>query len=314
MAYDPEKHHRRSIRLRGYDYSQPGAYFVTIVTHNRACLFGDVVNGEMQLNQYGEIVQHAWFDLPRHYPHIRLDAFCVMPNHIHAIIIIVGDNDDDHEHAPDVPDVPDVPVGAGLRPAPTGAASADAGAASADAGAAGTDAGAASADAGAASADAGVACVGGGMAPADAEAAGADARAACVGGGAASADAGAAPTDAGTAGADAGAACVGGGVPPADAGAAGVEGGAMSAEGGAAPADNRAAAPRHPLSEIVRALKSFSARRINGIRQTPGVPVWQRNYYDRIIRNPMEYNWARRYIETNPANWMNDSHNLRKRP
>ncbi|PMP87785.1 MAG: hypothetical protein C0183_01760 [Roseiflexus castenholzii] len=70
---------------------------------------------------------------------------------------------------------------------------------------------------------------------------------------------------------------------------------------------------RHSLSEIVRALKSFSARRINDIRQTPGVPVWQRNYHDRIIRNAIEYHYVHRYIETNPVRWMKDRNNPRKR-
>ncbi|MCS6840962.1 MAG: transposase [Roseiflexus sp.] len=70
---------------------------------------------------------------------------------------------------------------------------------------------------------------------------------------------------------------------------------------------------RHPLPEIVHTLKSFSARRINDIRQTSGVPVWQRNYYDRIIHDPIEYGWVHRYIETNPANGMNDSRNAQKR-
>ena len=57
MTFDPEKHHRRSIRLKGYDYAQAGAYFVTIVTHDRECLFGDVVDGNMVLSERGKIVQ-----------------------------------------------------------------------------------------------------------------------------------------------------------------------------------------------------------------------------------------------------------------
>jgi len=60
MPYDPEKHDRRSIRLPDYDYGQPGAYFVTICTHDRACLFGDVVRGRMTLNAYGRIARDEW--------------------------------------------------------------------------------------------------------------------------------------------------------------------------------------------------------------------------------------------------------------
>ncbi|HXF70107.1 MAG TPA: transposase [Thermoflexus sp.] len=88
MPYDPQRHHRRSIRLRGYDYSQPGAYFITICTQNRECLFGEVVDGEMELNDAGQMVAEQWQALPERFPHIRMDAFVVMPNHLHGIILI----------------------------------------------------------------------------------------------------------------------------------------------------------------------------------------------------------------------------------
>ncbi len=162
---------RKSIRLKGWDYSEPGAYFVAICTHNRQPLFGKVVDGEMVLNEYGEIVREAWFDLPNHYAHVELDAFVVMPNHIHAIIVLIAD-----------------PVGAGFKPAPT-------------------------------------------------------------------------------------------------------------------------ALTRHPLSEIVRALKTFSARRINERRGTPGERVWQRNYYEHIIRTERALNAIRRYIAKNPLRWHLDRYN-----
>jgi REP element-mobilizing transposase RayT len=67
MRYDPEKHHRRSIRLGGYDYSQAGVYFVTVCTKNRQCLFGEVQQGQMNLNNLGEIVLDVWDNLPKHY-------------------------------------------------------------------------------------------------------------------------------------------------------------------------------------------------------------------------------------------------------
>jgi len=80
---------RRSIRLKGYDYSQPGAYFITIVTQDRVCLFGVVVDGEMRLNEWGEIARQCWFDIPAHFPDAALDECVVMPNHIHGVIVLV---------------------------------------------------------------------------------------------------------------------------------------------------------------------------------------------------------------------------------
>ena len=189
--YNPDLHHRRSIRLQGYDYSREGAYFVTICTHNRECLFGSVgagskparytcplstkpgqtpaVSMQMTLNDYGEIVQQTWDDLVNHIDGIALDAFVVMPNHIHGIVVI-----DDRAGLGNR---------AGLEPAPT-------------------------------------------------------------------------------------------------------------------------------LSEIVWQLKTFSARRINKGRGTPGIPVWQRNYHERIIRGENELNHIREYIANNPANWLTDENNL----
>lgn len=90
MPFDPEKHHRRSIRLKGYDYTQPGAYFITIGTQNRVPLFGEVVDGEMRLNDAGRVAERCWRDIPAHFPHVKLDAFVVMPNHVHGILWIVG--------------------------------------------------------------------------------------------------------------------------------------------------------------------------------------------------------------------------------
>jgi REP element-mobilizing transposase RayT len=77
---------RRSIRLQGYDYSQAGAYFITICTRDRGCLFGDMVDGQMQLNEAGQIIQSVWDGLPQFYEGIDLDAFVIMPNHVHGII------------------------------------------------------------------------------------------------------------------------------------------------------------------------------------------------------------------------------------
>jgi putative transposase len=89
--FDPKVHHRQSIRLKGYDYSQAGAYFVTIVTWQRECLFGEIQNGEMKLNPRGEIADECWRSIPGHFQHVELGAYVIMPNHVHGIIVI---NDD----------------------------------------------------------------------------------------------------------------------------------------------------------------------------------------------------------------------------
>jgi len=81
---------RKSPRLKGYDYSQSGAYFVTICTHQRVHLFGEVIESDVVLNRAGEIVAERWFALPDHHLGIELDAFVVMPNHVHGIIVLVG--------------------------------------------------------------------------------------------------------------------------------------------------------------------------------------------------------------------------------
>ena len=89
--YDPAIHRRRSIRLQGYDYSQAGAYFVTLCTQNRQCLFGEIVNGDMRLNEAGRIVADSWAWLAEQYDHVSLDEYVVMPNHAHGIIVITDD-------------------------------------------------------------------------------------------------------------------------------------------------------------------------------------------------------------------------------
>ena len=90
VKFDPQKHHRRSIRLKGYDYASAGAYFVTIVTWHREMLFGEVVNGELKLNKRGKIAEECWRSIPKHSQHVELGAYVIMPNHVHGIIIING--------------------------------------------------------------------------------------------------------------------------------------------------------------------------------------------------------------------------------
>ena len=89
--FDPQKHHRRSIRLKGYDYSQEGAYYVTIVTWRREFLFGEIVNQEMMLSPYGEIVQKWWEEIPVHFSNVETGAFVIMPNHVHGVIYILDE-------------------------------------------------------------------------------------------------------------------------------------------------------------------------------------------------------------------------------
>jgi putative transposase len=203
--FDPRIHHRRSIRLKGYDYSQPGAYFVTLVAHQRQSIFGEVANGVMHLNQCGEILHQVWLELPRHYPHVSLDAFILMPNHIHGVLVL-------REY---------------------------------------------------------------------------DGRGGTFGH--------VSPPDGGRGGS------VGRGSMPAN---------TISGEDLLPDMDQtRPYHVRHGLPEIVRAFKSFSARRINVLRKTPNIPVWQRNYYEHIVRDQSELNRIKQYILDNPMKWAEDKEN-----
>ena len=98
--YNPNIHHRKSIRLKGYDYSQAGLYFITICTHNRQCLFGEIVHNEMVVNDFGHIADRHWEKLSERFQNFELDVFQIMPNHMHGIILLTN------------------PVGAGFTPAP----------------------------------------------------------------------------------------------------------------------------------------------------------------------------------------------------
>ena len=162
MTYNPEIHHRRSIRLKDYDYAQAGAYFATICVWQRECLFGDIRDGEMNINECGDIVRFTWNDLVNHNSNLLLGNFVIMPNHFHGIIVI------DQEKS----------VGS---------------------------------------------------------------------------------------------------------------------------------AKVHGLQEIVRQFKTFSAKRINAFRNAPGVPVWQRNYYEHVIRNDEDCNRIVSYISINPQKWAEDT-------
>jgi len=91
MKYNPDIHHRRSIRLKGYDYSQTGLYFITICTQNRLCLFGEIKNGEIILNDAGIMIDKWWNELKHKYRNIKLHEQIIMPNHLHGIIQIINE-------------------------------------------------------------------------------------------------------------------------------------------------------------------------------------------------------------------------------
>ena len=92
MPYDPKLHQRTSIRLRGYDYAGPGAYFLTICTAGHRCLFGRIEGDTIRLGPMGGIVEACWRAIPLHVADVELDAFVVMPNHVHGIVWIVDDD------------------------------------------------------------------------------------------------------------------------------------------------------------------------------------------------------------------------------
>ena len=165
-------HNRRSIRLKGYDYTKSGAYFVTLCTHQRLCIFGSINDGKMVLNEWGMIVHEEWEQTAVLRSYIELDAFVVMPNHVHGILII-------HNHAPTSPD-----------------------------------------------------------------------------------------------------------------------------QGHEREFSKPIA---HSLPTIVGAWKAAATRRINRLPDPPDHPIWQRNYYEHIIRHEKGLNAIRGYIANNPARWVEDS-------
>lgn len=177
MAHNPDKHQRRSIRLKDYDYSQAGAYFVTICTHNKECVLGNVVDGEMMLNEYGHAIEEEWMRTTDVRNNVALDVFVVMPNHFHGILAIVEDCRGTARCAPTV----------GNR-----------------------------------------------------------------------------------------------------------QFGKMTSAS---------------LPAIIRSFKSAVTKRINELRGTPYTPIWQRNYYEHVIRDEDDLNEIREYIVNNPLKWDLDSEN-----
>ncbi len=174
MGIESRRHHRRSIRLKNYDYAQPGAYFVTVCTNRMTCLLGEIVDGAMKLNPIGEVVEEEWLKTPILRPNVGLDEYVVMPNHLHGIIMIM-------DHGRGV-----------LQYAPT---------------------------------------------------------------------------------------------------------------------TSRFNSPSQTIGAIVRGFKSVVTKRINRMRDTPGQSVWQRNYYEHIIRSDKALNRIQEYIVYNPQRWHTDRYN-----
>ena len=119
MRYDPDVHHRQSIRLRGYDYAREGAYFVTLCVQGRQCLFGGVAGGERALNEGGGMIEAWWRKIPEKFGDARLDEYVLMPNHFHGIIRLVGADPCVRPGFPDPcvrPGFPDPCVRPGLDP------------------------------------------------------------------------------------------------------------------------------------------------------------------------------------------------------
>lgn len=261
MPSDPI-YHRRSIRLRDYDYTQSGAYFVTLCTHERLPLFGAVVSGEMVCNVWGQIVQACWDEIPAHYPMVELDAFVVMPNHMHGIIVITG-GDSVVTHSVGAQYI------APLRSAASQQSQSSTRMESANEksipmqSANGQQVQAQSGDDGVRVqlGDDGVRAQSGGN----------DVRAQYI-----------APVQ-----------------PPIQ----------QSTTPQQPP--KRGATPNNvtpnSLGSIVRTFKAAVTRQINRLPDAPDHPLWQRNYYEHIIRNEAALNHIHAYIVSNPAKWAEDA-------
>lgn len=180
MKYNPEINHRKSIRIKKYDYAQSGFYFITICTLNRENLFGEINGSKMVLNHFGKIVEDCIKNIPKHFLNTDIDYFVVMPNHIHLVVII-----DDHRHS------------------------------------------------------------------------------------------------------------------------------AINCRDTACrvPTESFGKPVAGSLPTIIRSLKSAITKQINIIRNMLGIPVWQRNYFEHIIRNEKELHKIRKYIEYNPLYWNQDEYN-----
>jgi len=309
--YNPQIHHRRSIRLKEYDYTRQGVYFVTICTYRREHLFGEVVDGKMVLNPFGRVVATYWQRLPRHFPRVQLGAWVVMPNHVHGIIIITDDGDDDDGgDACRGEATPQASIYAEMRgyaEAP-GQTEPGGGCLAPTDGVATPQASIYAEMRGYAEAPGQTEPGGGCLAPTDgvatpqasiyaemrgyAEAPGqTEPGGGCL-----------APTD--------GVATPQASIYAEMRGYAEAPGQTEPGGGCLAPTDGVATTPHGAPSGSVGAMvgnvKSTITRRINQMRHTPGAMVWQRNYWERVVRTPEEHARIEDYIRLNPARWQAD--------
>ena len=268
--FDPRRHHRRSIRLVGYDYGSAGAYFVTLCTHQRELLFEDPV-----LRRVAETLCQR---IPGHFPHVRLDEWVVMPNHLHGILVIT----DDHRRGEASPE-----TDSGAEAVPAG----EIGSVSKGEASPATGSGAepvAAGEIGFVSKGEASLATGSGAEPVPASEIGSVSEMASSKGEASPA--------------------TGSGAEPVAASEIGFVG--QGAAGDASPLRWRAGGvAAGSLGAIVGNFKSVTARRINRLRHTPGAPVWQRNYYEHIVRDERALNAIRQYIADNPARWAWDTYN-----
>ncbi len=176
MTHATQQYQRHSLRLKDYDYSQEGAYFVTICTHSHKCIFGEIADDATRLNRFGNVVNKCWLEIPYHFPNMEIDAFVIMPNHFHGIVSIV-DNRRGEVTSP-------IPKGAETAPL-----------------------------------------------------------------------------------------------------------------------------RKHTLGQVIAYFKYQTTKSINQIHKTPGNRLWQRNYYEHVIRNEDDLNDIRQYIIDNPVKWDMDENN-----
>jgi REP element-mobilizing transposase RayT len=353
MTYDPSRHHRRSIRLKGYDYSRPGAYFITIVAQDRACLFGKVVDGVMHLSEVGQIIAESWQWLAAQYDYVTLDAWVVMPNHIHGIIVITDQGGDDGGRGGDNGGGGGNNGGRGGND--VGGGGNDGGRGGDDGGGGGNDGGRGGDDGGRGGDDVGGGGNEGGRGGDDGGRGGDDVGGGGNDGGRGGDDGGrggsrTAPTanapttsnaptapDAPTANApttsnaptapdaptvnaptapdaptvNAPTAPDAPTVNAPTANAPTVNAPTANAPTVNAPTTNAPTAPakRKTVGRLVGAFKTVSTKRINDQRGTPGAQVWQRDFYEHIIRDAAALARIRRYIVENPARWASDPEN-----
>jgi putative transposase len=100
MTFDPDANHRQSTRLENFDYSSPGAYFVTVCANGRSYLFGEILEDEMKLNEAGEMVKRKWLEMPASFDHLKIDEFVIMPNHVHLILVLSVSQEGEHRVRP----------------------------------------------------------------------------------------------------------------------------------------------------------------------------------------------------------------------